>query len=162
MMVYHGSNSEVRCPDVEHTQRYLDFGPGFYVTIYEEQAIRWAVRKSLRHGGKPLLNVYEFNQEAAQTFRIKNFEGDDDAWLEYVCACRRGEELYKDYDIVIGNVANDDVFLTVDMYFRKLWDKEKTISELRYYRRNNQITFLNQEAVDALLQFKECIEVQND
>lgn len=37
-------------------------------------------------------------------------------WLDFVCVCRRGEPLNKEYDIVIGNVANDDVFKTVDMF----------------------------------------------
>ena len=160
MIVYHGANLEVSSPDVTHTQQYLDFGPGFYVTIYEDQASRWARRKSLRHGGIPTLNEFEYDEEAVQLFRVMDFAGDDDSWLEYVCACRRGEEVYKQYDIVIGNVANDDVFLTVDMYFRKLWDKEKTLSELRYYRKNNQITFLNQEAIDAVLTYKGSKEVK--
>ena len=34
------------------------------------------------------------------------------------CACRKGDNIYKNYDIIIGAVANDDVFKTVDMYFR--------------------------------------------
>lgn len=153
MIVYHGANGVVKSPDTVHTQKYLDFGPGFYVTIYKEQASRWAIRKSRRHGGVPTLNSFEYNKEAAKGLRVMNFEDDDDAWLEYVCACRRGEDAYKQFDIVIGNVANDDVFLTVDMYYRGLWDKEKTLSELRYYRRNNQIAFLNQEAIDAVLMY---------
>lgn len=36
--------------------------------------------------------------------------------------------------MIIENVANDDVFKTVDMYFRGLWDKNRTIEELRYYK----------------------------
>lgn len=160
MIVYHGANLVVSTPDTAHTQKYLDFGPGFYVTIYKEQATRWAIRKSLRHGGKPTLNEFEYDEDAAKAFRVMDFEGDDDAWLEYVCSCRRGEEVYKQFDIVIGNVANDDVFLTVDMYYRGLWDKEKTLSELRYYRKNNQITFLNQEAINAVLTYAGSEEVQ--
>lgn len=35
----------------------------------------------------------------------------------------------------------------------RVMNKEKTLSELRYYRRNNQITFLNQEAIDAVLMY---------
>lgn len=151
MIVYHGANTVVSAPDTEHTQKYLDFGPGFYVTIYKDQATRWAKRKALRHGGKSILNEFEYDEKIANSFRMMNFNGDDDAWLEYVCACRRGEDAYKQFDIVIGNVANDDVFLSVDMYYRGLWDKEKTLSELRYFRKNNQITFLSQKAIDAVL-----------
>ena len=42
--------------------------------------------------------------------------------------------------MIIENVANDDVFKTVDMYFRGLWDKNRTIEELRYYKMNDQIS----------------------
>ena len=48
MLVYHGSNMEVKQPDVNHSKKYLDFGEGFYVTIYEEQAKKWAKRKAMR------------------------------------------------------------------------------------------------------------------
>ena len=40
------------------------------------------------------------------------------------------------------------------MYFRKLWDKTKTLEELRYYKLSNQICITNQKAVEKLLSFK--------
>ena len=79
----------------------------------------------------------------------------------FVCACRKGQSLNKEYDIIIGNVADDDVFKTVDMYFRGLWDKEKVLGELRYYKMNNQICIVNQETLDRLVIFKESYEVAN-
>ena len=94
--------------------------------------------------------MYEFNQEAAQTFRIKNFEGDDDAWLEYVCACRRGEELYKDYDIVIGNVANDDVFRTVNIYLSGTITRSETLKRLKVKKLFNQYVFCSDKALTYL------------
>ena len=48
---------------------------------------------------------------------------------------------------------------TVDMYFRGLWDKRKVMEELRYYKMNNQICVVNQEALDRLITFKEAYEV---
>ena len=56
--------------------------------------------------------------------------------------------------MVIGGVADDDVFKTVDMYFRGIWDKERTIKELRYYQKNDQIAFVSQAAIEKLLQFQ--------
>ena len=84
----------------------------------------------------------------------------DDKWLDFVCACRKGETLNKDYDIIIGNVADDDVFKTVDLYFRGLWDKNKVLEELRYYKLNDQICIVNQGALDQLLTFKDSYEVK--
>ena len=116
MIVYHGTTEIIEKPDVKHSKKYLDFGKGFYLTTYEEQAKKWAVRK--------------------------------------------GEPLNKNYDIIIGNVADDDVFKTVDMYFRGLWDKEKVLGELRYYKMNNQICITNQETLECVLKFQKAYEVE--
>ena len=88
------------------------------------------------------------------------FEDENEKWLDFVCACRRGEKIYEDYDIIIGNVANDDVFKTVDMYFRGIWDKDRTIKELSYYKMNDQICIVNQEILDEVLVFQESYEVE--
>ena len=74
----------------------------------------------------------------------------------------QGQPLNAEYDIVIGNVADDDVFKTVDMYFRGLWDKEKVLSELRYYKMNNQICIANQEILNKLITFKRSYEVKSN
>ena len=74
---------------------------------------------------------------------------------------RNGQSLNKEYDIIIGNVADDDVFKTVDMYFRGLWNKEKVLNELRYYKMNNQICIVNQETLNRLITFKRAYEVKD-
>ena len=38
MIVYHGSTEIIKNPDVVHSKKYLDFGRGFYITTYENQA----------------------------------------------------------------------------------------------------------------------------
>ena len=48
------------------------------------------------------------------------------------------------------------------MYFRGLWDKEKVLSELRYYKMNNQICIVNQETLNRLVAFKTAYEVENN
>lgn len=41
MIVYHGTTIVLKEPDVAFSKEYLDFGKGFYVTTYQEQAERW-------------------------------------------------------------------------------------------------------------------------
>jgi len=48
MIVYHGTTQSLRAPDVLHSKKYLDFGEGFYVTTFKEQAEKWALRKAIR------------------------------------------------------------------------------------------------------------------
>jgi hypothetical protein len=156
MIVYHGSTEEIQKPDVVHSKRYLDFGIAFYVTTFPNQAERWAIRKNMRSGnGKAIVNVYELKEdfEGLRVLKFRDPE-DDEAWIDFVCACRDGADSYKEYDIIIGSVANDDVFKSVDMYHRGIWDKERTLQELKYYKKNNQIAIINQKVIAELLEFK--------
>ena len=91
-----------------------------------------------------------------------SFEKENEKWLDFVCECREGIPLNKEYDIVIGNVADDNVFKTVDMYFRGLWDKKKVLEELRYYKMNDQICIVNQEILDQILVFENAYEVESN
>ena len=159
MIVYHGTTEIIEKLDVAHPKKYFDFGKGFYLTTFEEQAKKWAVRKGMRQGKKAVVNIYEI-EENWKEYRVLSFKRENEKWLGFVCACRRGEPLNVDYDIIIGNVANDDVFKTVDMYFRGLWDKEKVLEELRYYKMNNQICIVNQDVLDEVLTFQESYEVK--
>ena len=52
MIVYHGSTEIIKKPDVIHSKKYLDFGMGFYITSFENQAEKWAVRKGMRQEKK--------------------------------------------------------------------------------------------------------------
>ena len=162
MTVYHGGIVEIKSPDVEHSKRYLDFGKGFYVTSYSRQAERWAIRKSMRSGkGRPVVNVYELKDDFAgyQVLEFRDPE-DDEKWLDFVCDCRDGREDYRNYDIIIGGVADDDVFKSVDMYHRGIWDKQRTLQELKYFKKNNQIAFISQKAINDLLGYKSSYVVE--
>lgn len=161
MIVYHGSTQIIKKPDVEHSKNYLDFGKGFYLTTYEHQAKQWAIRKGSRQEKQSIVNEYEL-LDNWNDLKILSFENENEHWLEFVCDCRRGEHRNKEYDMVIGNVADDDVFKTVDMYFRGLWSKEKVLEELRYYKLNNQICIVNQRTLDKMLIFKKSYEVKKN
>lgn len=66
-----------------------------------------------------------------------------------------GRLVYKDFDAAIGNVADDDVFKCVSMYMDGIWDEKRTLDELRYFRKNDQIAFLTQDVIDAVVKFTE-------
>ena len=63
MIVYHGSTEIIKNPDVVHSKKYLDFGRGFYITTFENQAKKWAVRKGMRQKKTAIVNVYELSEE---------------------------------------------------------------------------------------------------
>lgn len=159
MIVYHGTTMVLKKPDVAFSKDFLDFGKGFYVTTYQEQAEKWALRKGVRKQMPSYVNVYEMADDLT-SFKVLSFEKENEKWLDFICACRRGDKEYQSYDVIIGSVADDDVFKTVDMYFRGLWGKEKALEELRYYKMNNQICIVNQEVLKQVLTFRESYEVK--
>ena len=56
-------NRNYKKPDVVHSKKYLDFGRGFYITTFENQAKKWAVRKGMRQEKNAIVNVYELSEE---------------------------------------------------------------------------------------------------
>ena len=162
MTVYHGSTFIVESPDVTKSNKYLDFGRGFYVTTIKSQAEKWAKRKQLfsPENKNGIVNVYELDN----LDDVKHLDSADYTidWLHFVSKCRRGEEIYKEYDVISGAVADDAVFKCVDMYFKGLWDEERTLSELRFYTLTNQICFINQEVLNKKLHFVSYYEAKND
>lgn len=159
MIYYHGSSIAVPKPDNLHSGKRLDFGQGFYVTSVKEQAIRWARRKAMIRGAKcGIISVYEVKEVSG--FRILDFGDNLNEWIDFVCACRDGSNHYQQYDVIKGKVANDKVFRVVDMYKRGIWDKARAIQEIRVYKTYDQIAFIHQEAIDAMLHYQDSHEVQ--
>ncbi|MBR6928981.1 MAG: DUF3990 domain-containing protein [Bacteroidales bacterium] len=155
--VYHGSALEVSKPLVALGRPNLDFGQGFYVTDLREQAERWATRIATRRMAKPVLSFYEFDLETAKQYRYLKFDFYDKAWLDFIVANRKGKMEWKDYDVIEGGVANDNVIDTVEDYMRGRMSAEAALVELSKHRPNNQFCILNQEIIDLHLHFVESI-----
>lgn len=160
MIVYHGSSQIIEAPDISFSKNYLDFGKGFYLTTFKKQAEKWAERKASRYRGEPIVNEYELSDDLS-SFSVLKFDNENEKWLDFVCSRRNGQQLDKNYDIIIGNVADDDVFKTIDMYVKGLWDRNRTIKELRYYKLNDQICIVKQEVLNKVLTFKKAYRVLN-
>ena len=105
-----------------------------------------------------IVNIYEIGDMAG--YRVKKFVDTDIEWLKFVVNCRNGKDVYEYYDAVIGNVANDDVFKCVNMFMDGVWDEERTLKEISYFKKNDQIAFLTQEIIDGIIVFKESYEVK--
>ena len=161
MIVYHGSTLKVDRPDVSHSKRFLDFGVGFYITADKTQAENWAKRKAVRQNGVPLVNVYHLSDDLSG-YNGLVFDNEDGAWLDFVAKCRKGGDIYKEYDYISGSVANDDVFATVDMYVRGIWDETRALSEIRYYKTSHQICLISQKLLDNELKFERFYEVKEN
>ena len=158
MILYHGSNMTVNEPKLIEQNRYLDFGYGFYTTTNRDQAENFAQKVVVRRGGKAIVNVYEIDEDAAASLNIKRFNAPDEDWLDFVSAHRNGDYVGESYNLIIGAVANDDVYRTLQVYSTGLLTKEQAIEALKIKKLFNQYVFATNEAL-AYLKFVEAKEV---
>ena len=159
MILYHGSNMVVEKPRLIEQNRFLDFGYGFYTTTNKAQAESFAAKVVLRRGGIPTVNVYELDDNiGSELLKIKRFNAPDEEWLDFVCGHRNGTYDGEEYDLVIGAVANDDVYRTLQVYSTGLLTKEQALEALKIKKLFNQYVFATKEAI-SLLKFVKSEEV---
>lgn len=150
MILYHGSNMEVREPKLIEQNRFLDFGNGFYTTTNKNQADNFAKKVAARRGSKAVINIYELDENMLDNFNVKRFASPNEDWLDFVSSHRNGTYDGDDYDIIIGAVANDDVYRTLQVYASGLLTKEQALEALKIKKLFNQYVFASKEALSVL------------
>lgn len=148
MILYHGSFVVVDKPDLIHSRSNVDFGKGFYVTPIYKQAEKWCGRFK-RRGKEGVVSRYIFDENANKTLKVLTFNTYTEDWLDFILSCRQ-EQDNTDYDLVVGGVANDKVFNTVELYFDGLIEKTEAIRRLRYEKPNLQMAFRTDKALSYL------------
>ena len=149
MILYHGSNMIVEKPKLIEQNRFLDFGYGFYTTTNVGQAENFASKVVVRRGGKPIVNVYEYDENAHTNLKIKRFSAPNEEWLDFVSANRKGE-CKEEYDVVIGPVADDGVYEVVRFYEIGVYDLQETLKRLKVEELYNQVLFHTKKALTYL------------
>jgi hypothetical protein len=152
MKVFHGTNITVEKPEIINRFKTLDFGEGFYTTENEAQARKFAMRVCERRspGLAPIVNCYEFNENPPGLSVLK-FDAPDEKWLDFVVERRRGIAISGKYDLIIGPVANDDVFGTIILYESGQLDKEGAIKGFKVKKLYNQVVFCSKSALERLI-----------
>ncbi|MCI9261599.1 DUF3990 domain-containing protein [uncultured Adlercreutzia sp.] len=154
MRLYHASTQIVDHPRIVNRTPYLDFGTGFYTTTNLEQAEDFARKAFVRRGmqGQPTLNEYEFNLEEAQDqLNVLEFSAPDQAWLDFVVHNRKqGRDAALELDLIVGPVANDDVFTTVTLYEGGQITATAALEMLKIKKLFMQILFCSEHALEFL------------
>ena len=151
MLVFHGSNVEVRKPSLRKSRKKTDFGRGFYTTTQKEQAEHWtSIKIDRAKTGRRIVSVFEVDDSLLTNpeLNIREFHGPDEAWLNFVVDSRKGVE--HNYDLVFGPVANDKVFTVVNLYESGVLDAPAAISELKAYNTYDQLSFHTPRVINAL------------
>ena len=154
MEVYHTSDVVIEYPDTMHSRKDFDFGVGFYFTSIRLQAEKYA-RRFHRRNKQAWMNVYDFSEDW-NGWKVKIFSEYDEEWLDFVMRCRSGE-MVGDFDLIVGGIADDKVFDTVDLYTEALISKEEAIKRLAYIKPNIQYCIRTDAMLQQCLIFKEAI-----
>ncbi|WP_194191404.1 DUF3990 domain-containing protein [Clostridium chrysemydis] len=156
LIIYHGSENIIKCPNHNGGRHFSDFGNGFYATTNIEMAKSWATRKRDR---KAIINKYIFETEG-----LKSLTFDLDInWILFI-AFNRGliendkvnnklKDKYhdlKNYDIIIGPTADDRMFDTLNMFFENTITLEHCLQSLNSMDLDIQYNLKSEKAIRAI------------
>ena len=157
MILYHGSNLEIKSPSLRYSRSSLDFGAGFYTTTDFDQAKRWAERVvRLRRTGIPTISVFETNPDQWDHLSILRFDAADAAWLDLVVKYRAGQKVTDEFDVITGPVANDRTVDVINQYIAGFYPVDVALRLLLPMKLKDQWT-LKTEAAISSIHWKETI-----
>ena len=153
MKLYHGTNIDFNVIDLTKSNRYTDFGQGFYLTDIRTQAAELAAKKSRLFGGYPVIQEYEFDESLLKNTDLKvlKFDTPSTEWAEFIFRNRNRETNFThNYDIVIGPIANDGVAYLLGRYEEGTLTIEELSDKLEYKKLNSQYFFGTEKSLKYL------------
>ena len=163
MKLYHGSIVTVKKPSLRQGRANTDYGKGFYTPVDFDQAARWArIRRDRAGDGNAVVSVYEVDDNLLNggMLKIMEYNGATKEWLDFVVANRRFAPLH-DYDIVLGQVANDNLYATFSLYENGERRAVAAVVQLKTHVLFNQVSFHTNKALSQL-RFVESIIVNKE
>lgn len=70
--------------------------------------------------------------------------------MDFVAANRQGTYQGKQYDLIYGAVANDDVYRTITLYMTGILTKDETLLRLKIKELFNQLVFGTEKSLQYL------------
>lgn len=161
MLLYHGSNTDIKSISLAMCRPYKDFGRGFYLTELNDQAMKMAKRVAKIYGGEPVVNIYEIKDDfiSEMGFNIRKFDQPNEEWARFVMNNRSRSftdysskecNLDNKYDIVVGPVADDDMAMLFRQYQNEIITFENLINGMTFRKTTNQYSFHTERAIALL------------
>lgn len=153
MRVYHGGFTEISDPKILSPAHPMDFGSGFYVTTDFDQAKRWSlIKKDRFHYERAVVSLFEMGNQIFKKDGLKSkvFHKADEEWLDFVMSNRQDISFSYDYDVVMGAVANDNVYESLNLYEAGFLSKRELLEELMTWKYVDQICFHSEKALNCL------------
>ena len=144
MKLYHTGFEIIKQPDIDAGRRNADFGKGFYLTDDREFAIRWAKK---RKGMTTYINAYELNTDDLNIKKLRK----DKHWFKQIYFNRRNsKDLYSDYDVIIGPIANDTIFDTLGIITSGIFSDKESLELMKVGNRYTQVVIKSSKALENL------------
>ena len=162
MILYHGSNTDIKEINLNICKPFRDFGKGFYLTDIRTQAENMAKRTTRIKGGSPVLNLYEIDDAFMKTsaLTVKDFFAvPTEEWALFVMNNRnryfsdvKSQLCNQDckYDVVHGPVADDAMAVLFQQYEQEFIDLEMLKKRMTYKELSMQYSFHTEKAVALL------------
>lgn len=143
ILIYHGSNAVVKEPEIRKARFNKDFYWGFYCTVLQKQAEKWADknRKS------KIVNIYRLSN--LEGLRYKKFDEMNDEWLEFIVNCRNGKS--HDYEVVEGPMADDTIYNYISDYIDGYITKAAFWELAKFRYPTHQISFHSARSLDRII-----------
>ena len=150
--LYHGGEVPVKVPQVVSPKavRPLDFGSGFYTTTSQDQAKKWIGIRLRQHAYETgCVSHFTVDRNALVESGLKMlvFNGPEEAWFDFVMDNRHTAGFSHGYDIVMGPVANDNVYETLTLFEDGIISKQEAIVRLKTYKLVDQVLFHTEAAL---------------
>jgi hypothetical protein len=140
--------------DLSKAQPNRDFGQGFYVTKYREQAENWAKTIGNKYDNDGFFTEFTYYDSVLTKHlcKVKHFDSYSEEWLDFVVMNRNplSPQPAHDYDIVEGPVADDKIQRTLTRYLNGKISKEKFLQMLSYHGPTHQICFCTMRSLLVL------------
>ena len=169
--LFHGSTELVINPDLSYSRSEVDFGPGFYCTIYEHQAKRWAENRMNASSAAEHFVVSEYRLDCCRNLEIVEYKEPDSAWFKAIMRGRKGFPVKA--DIVIGPVADGNLYEILTeteekitaiqknlenfsspadyfMALRDIYQKAAEAAVPTQFKRDNQTVFVTPKGIEHL------------
>lgn len=133
MILYHGSNVEIKEIDLSKSKPNKDFGKAFYLSEDLKQAQDMSKAKCIQFGGEPFVTQYTVDEQEMFQLAYKRFETYDSEWARFVYENRdESRNFMHEYDIVYGPIADDYIGLQMRNFRLLRISFEQFLQEIKY------------------------------
>lgn len=152
ILLYHGSGQYFEQPDIEKGRDFVDFGKGFYLTTYQQQAQKWAFQKLSPHdaGAVAYIYMYRFDLERLEELNVLKLLKYDKLWLDFVAEARSSLDVGTEYDLIYDKMADGTPDKTIRQYKFHQISAHEALEKLRFSSSRDQYCFKSTKALNML------------